>query len=509
MPNKSKEIGLAFITSLFTSALIQFSFPRILGVDGYYHIKLAYLMRTEGIIDKFVWAAHSIWVNDFSDKEFLYHVLLIPFTYINNLELAAKISVVFFSGIVLTSFFTVLKLNNVRFPWFWTFSLLLSAGFVERLNYPRAHVLSIIAMIWFVNFLLRKNLVGIAIISVLYPVTYTAFHLPIAVSILFSLSTFFFTKKFDWKVPAISLISVLFGNLIHPNFPNNLYIFFVQNFMVPFHIFYDKSPLDLGLEFQAVTTRQFIYQNFTLVIGMVTVFVFIFFGNPKTIANKSTTYQQAKGMSQWDSKNLMVLAICFSILALFSERFKEYAVPISTLAFAFYANEYFFETSFKNIFSSIKNYIAGTIIAVLILLSGIIISYMQTTLLFKEYSSYGSELVKAGEFLKNEVPRDHLIYTCDWDMSPLLFFKSHDHRYEVFLDPSFMYLWNKEFYNLWYRIGMGKYGKTSYEALKDGIGISYGVCLKRKKRGLRKVINKDSRISIIFEDKFAYIFKLG
>lgn len=496
MNNKNTEIGIFFIIALLAAALIQFSFPRILGVDGYYHIKFAYLMRTEGIIDNFYWAAHSIWAQNFSDKEFFYHVLLIPFTYMKNLELAAKISVVIFAGIALTSFFVVLKLNNIRFPWFWTFSLLLAPGFIERLNYPRAHVLSIIAMIWFVSFLIRKNLIGIVVISVLYPLTYTAFHLPIAVSMIFSAATFIFSKRFDYKTPIICLIAVLFGNLIHPNFPNNLYIFFVQNFVVPFNILYDKSPLDLATEFQPLSTKQFIFQNFTLVVGMMSVFVLSFFGRPKPVSIYS--------------KNLMVLAICFSILTLFSERFTEYAVPISTLAFAFYTNEFIHGVHFNKISTGvIKTYANKAAIIGFLLLVGIANSYLQTTLLFKKYSWYGNLLVKTGEFLKKEVPTDNVIYTCNWDITPLLFFEDHSHRYEVFLDPSYMYYWNRDFYFLWDKVGQGKYGDDTYKALKDGIGVSYGVCLKRTNKALEGIIEKDPRISIVYEDKYAYIFKLS
>ena len=204
----------------------------------------------------------------------------------------------------------------------------------------------------------------------------------------------------------------------------------------------------------------------------------------------------------------MVLAICFSTLALFSERFTEYAIPISTLAFAFYANEYIHGVPFNKIFSTeIKTYaIKAAIIG--FLLVGITNSYLQTTLLFKKYSWYGNSLVKTGEFLKKEVPTDNVIYTCDWDLSPLLFFNDHSHRYEVFLDPSYMYYWDRDFYFLWFNVGQGRYGDDTYKALKDGIGVSYGVCLKRTKKALEGIIAKDPRLSIVYEDKYAYVFKL-
>ncbi|MCK5428507.1 MAG: hypothetical protein KAI94_03500, partial [Anaerolineales bacterium] len=62
-------------------ALVQFSTPDLAGNDGYYHIKFAYLMRTEGLQPDFPWLPLTILnAREFSDHHFLYHIALIPFT---------------------------------------------------------------------------------------------------------------------------------------------------------------------------------------------------------------------------------------------------------------------------------------------------------------------------------------------------------------------------------------------------------------------------------------------
>ena len=53
------------------------------GADGYYHIKMAYLYRTGEVGAagaKFHWTRESTWNGSFSDKDFLFHIYLIPFT---------------------------------------------------------------------------------------------------------------------------------------------------------------------------------------------------------------------------------------------------------------------------------------------------------------------------------------------------------------------------------------------------------------------------------------------
>ena len=73
---------LLFIAFFVGMAVIQFSTPNLPDNDGFYHIKMAWLMRTEGLKPDFIWLPQSILnEEDFYDHHFLYHVALIPFTF--------------------------------------------------------------------------------------------------------------------------------------------------------------------------------------------------------------------------------------------------------------------------------------------------------------------------------------------------------------------------------------------------------------------------------------------
>ncbi|MCB0166908.1 MAG: hypothetical protein KDI79_21960, partial [Anaerolineae bacterium] len=76
-----------FVTLL---ALIQFSTPNLAGNDGYYHIKLAQVMGQEGLRPPFPWLPLTVLAPDrYVDHHWLYHMLLIPFTW-SDLRLGAK-----------------------------------------------------------------------------------------------------------------------------------------------------------------------------------------------------------------------------------------------------------------------------------------------------------------------------------------------------------------------------------------------------------------------------------
>src|SRR4026209_433152 len=77
-------------------AVIQFATADMPDNDGFYHIKLAWLMRTEGLKPDFSWLPLSILnQNEFYDHHFLFHVALIPFTF-GDLRIGAKSAAVIF-----------------------------------------------------------------------------------------------------------------------------------------------------------------------------------------------------------------------------------------------------------------------------------------------------------------------------------------------------------------------------------------------------------------------------
>jgi hypothetical protein len=74
-------VGLGvFLTFLAGMALIQFSSPDLPDNDGFYHIKLAEIMRTEGLRPAFPWLPLTILnAREYYDHHFLFHMALIPF----------------------------------------------------------------------------------------------------------------------------------------------------------------------------------------------------------------------------------------------------------------------------------------------------------------------------------------------------------------------------------------------------------------------------------------------
>jgi hypothetical protein len=102
-------LTLALFAVFFAAmAWVQFSTPDMPDNDGFYHIRLAEIMRTQGLKPDFSWLPLTILnPREFSDHHFLFHVGLIPFTF-GDLRLGAKWAAVFYASLTFLSIWWLL-----------------------------------------------------------------------------------------------------------------------------------------------------------------------------------------------------------------------------------------------------------------------------------------------------------------------------------------------------------------------------------------------------------------
>ncbi len=133
-----------FLLFFLGMALIQFATPDMPDNDGFYHIKLAWLMRTEGLKPEFPFLPLSILnENAFYDHHFLFHVALIPFTF-GDLRTGAKWAAVVFASLAFLAIWYLLYRQRVPYAWLWAVGLLgLSDAFLFRMSITRAQSLSL------------------------------------------------------------------------------------------------------------------------------------------------------------------------------------------------------------------------------------------------------------------------------------------------------------------------------------------------------------------------------
>ena len=452
---KNQILCLFLIFALFFTLffLIQFASLNLTGVDAYYHIKCAELYRTLGIketLNNFSILRYTVLKQYPADLALFYHLLLIPFTY-GNLIIGSKISAALLASLIFALFYWVLKKFKIQYSFCWTcLFFAASSSFIFRLTLSRSLLLAILFLILAFYLIINKNYGWLFILSIFYGLTYAALAFIPIFCFIYLLIEYCQTKKINWKLLFYPIIGLLIGLVIRPDFPQNLYIIFIQNFYVLFYKL-KEIQLNIGAEWYPISaplkTNLILLFLFTLALAFVMI----------DLIGKRIK----KGRLSLIRLYTCFLAIFFCLLTFISQRFFEYWTPF-TLLFAAFSFRYISQDRYwkdlatqfikiiGNFFTRLKLLLFVLLCLTIVLsscinASGAINSMKQADPAFDKYQG-------AGQWLKENTPAQSIIFNAGWDNFPQLFFYNHQNYYINGLDPTFMYVYDKELYWLWSNI---------------------------------------------------------
>jgi hypothetical protein len=471
---------------------VQFLSPYIRGYDGYYHIKFAALFPSLGFPDRFKWAAQSVWATGFADKELLYHLFLVPFTRFGDLATGVKFATVLLGAAVASSFYLILSLNRLRYPFLWTLLLFASGHlFLDRLGAPRPHVLSIVLLLWSVHLILNRRRRALAVVVFVYSLSYTAVHLPLALSLIVAAYLFVTERKIEWRTPLTVLGATVAGVLINPYFPNNLDIFWLQNFAVPWMAVAGGVVMRIGGEFQPWAPRELILAHLAVLV-------------PFAGAVCLTVVRPRPTSARTGS--LFVLSTTFILMTLLIGRFIEDAVPLTLFFLASFYTDRFPDLELREALKASgprrSRAIAVTATVGLLVAGLLFTTYREALPLFEAEPPMRRE---AALYLRDHTEPDELIFTCDWDDTPELFFFNDHNRYLVLLDPNFMYFHDPELWREWFSVAHGGFGGRTYDILARD--YRYGVCTYDFEH-LKRIVEGDPRMEIVHDTGWTYVFRV-
>lgn len=311
--------ALIFFLSLVVFLTIFSRFENLHGGDGYYHLSLAREYWRAGFFDSLSWARFSAMNDHFGDKEFLFHLLLMPFVRLAPSHAGANLALAFFNALV----FTIIAFLSVRAigKWGVFVPVLLfgtSAAFTLRLTSLRPEILSLILLLLATWVASRKRYFWLFVVSGLYALSYTAFHALLGLSLGWFVYTGWITRKWDWRIPLYTALGIACGLALHPNFPSNCQIWWIQN--VDF--FRYKAFLPVGREIYPHTTATALEFNFGWLLGLI-----LFW--------RSVEKRHPESTNAGPEAFFFVNAIAFSLLYISMQRFSTYCMPFVTLALLF------------------------------------------------------------------------------------------------------------------------------------------------------------------------------
>jgi hypothetical protein len=488
----------AILSGVFLAfmGLVQFSTPDLPDNDGFYHIKLAYLMRTEGLKPEFPWLPLTVLnPREFYDHHFLFHVSLIPYTF-GDLRLGAKFAAASFSSLAFLSIWWLLHRQRLPCAPLWALGLLgISEAFIYRMSITRAQSLSLAFLALGLHWLLAKKYNRLLVLGFIYVWFYNAFPLLVGVAGVYVLATWFAERRLDLRPLLYSSAGIALGLLINPYFPYN--ITFALHHMLPKLL--ETTAVSVGSEWYPYDTGQ--------LLGNSPLALVAFLGGALAL-----------GLSgrRADTRTLtsFLLACLFGLMLFQSRRFIEY-FPAFALIFAAFSWSSLIEPQSANMQISYKDreadrgwksFLWPAIAVTIFLIVGIRPTFRaakESLGTSKPYQLYSN----ASAWLQANTSPGARVFQTDWDDFPRLFFYNTHNTYLIGLDPTYMQLYDAGLYDRWVEITRGRVVNPS-TAISTEFGSGFVLTDLLHEDFIQRA-EDDSGMEAVYQDEDAIIYQIN
>jgi hypothetical protein len=464
-------------------AIIQFATPNLVGNDGYYHIKLAQVMREQGLRPEFIWLPLTILnIEAYYDHHFLYHVMLIPFTF-GDLRQGAKWASVIFPAFTFLAGWILLRGQRVSYAVLWALGLMaVSSAFLYRMSMPRVQAVSLLVILLALHFTLTQRYRWLLPLSFLYVWLYDAFPLILVVVGVYVATRWLLDGQLKPTPLAYTIAGVGLGLLINPYFPDNLV--FIYHHLAP--KLTDATATKVGNEWYPYKTWTLVENSGPALLAFIAG-IFALGLNPKRM-NRTTTI-------------LLIITVLFGVMLFKSRRFVEY-FPAFALLFCAAA-----WTPLINSWRQSKLWLRWGLPALLVMLLIPAITWnVQATQESLQKSKPYQRYAAASAWLQENTPAQSRIFQTDWDDFTRLYFYNTHNTYTLGLDPTYMQLYDVALFEQWVDITKGR-EETPAKVIANNFGGEY-VLTDLKHRSFLREAQADPQLEEIYRDEYAVIFRV-
>jgi len=449
--------------------------------DGYYHIKWSSLLwenfKHGHWLPTFQWLPLTVLnPHDYADHHFLFHLLQIPFLWFFEPVTAAKVAAVMFATLAIFSVYWMMFRYGVKHQLVWLAALMTcSNAFFYRMNMAKAPPLTIIISVLGIHLLFQRKYVWLLPLMFAFVWTYSLFPLLFIAAVIWTIIIAWNERRFEWRPVVYTGVGLVLGNIINPYFPQNLYLFW-EHFTEKFRIGSDFA-VAVGGEWYPYAGNELL-MIFPIALAAMVLGYILFVPRKAALPEKAAFF----------------LAFVTILLAaqFRSKRFAEYFPPFAIL-FAAFAWTSFTEPKVAELPEEFQREIdpyldvdkptekaawvrAAKIAApwvVGIFLSiwwfynlvglhqfGQNIDGMRDEISGNEpdakYRAAMRWATGRDETGAENIPAGEIIFNCNWDDFPKLFFLDTEHRYVYGLDPNYLYSANPDLYKAVKDITEGK-----------------------------------------------------
>ncbi|MDP8922636.1 MAG: hypothetical protein M3O34_07140 [Chloroflexota bacterium] len=498
---------IATIIVALTFSSVQWATPNIIGIDGYFHIKFAQLIREQGwrmlLPIEFPWLQLTI-LNpaEYTNHHLLFHLLLTPFT-LGDLRIGAKLApVVFASGALLVAYQLMVE-HRVRYPLLWLVVMLASSGpFLYRLSQTRRQSLTLLLLLLALYLAFKGRGRWLVPLGFAFIWLFDGFPLLLGVCGAAFLGDWWGRRRPNWGLVLYPALGVLLGTVVNPYFPNNVqfsYLHMLPKVLQLVGIDHADTPIQVGNEWYPYS-RDFLWRANWLAILLVPAGLL-----PLALDARPSRLRAVDGKVI----ALGIVALTFLVLFLRSRRWIE-AEPVFATLFCAFAWSRAMPDRITDLFRSHVSQmrrqrlalagVALATVAVLVQLNASVTAAMNDTRSTRDYTRY-----RAGaQWLAANTPDGARVFATDWDDFPELFFWNTHNTYLIGLDPTYMYLYDGPLYLQWRAITRGQVERPG-ALIRDVYGAGW-VFTDHAHRDFLRQAAEDPELVEVFRDNQVILF---
>lgn len=220
---------------LLYTCFLQFGSPSFCDPDSYYHIAVSRFINDLGPRYPFHWAQFSTLRDSFADKDFFFHLTIVPFfSLTQDAVLAGKYAFVLLASVFVAAYAFILRRYlpgplAAAFLFLPFLSSVFTSYFLQLRSVTLANALTILG----IYFLITKRSRHLFAVAALYPLTHISFFTLIVIVSAGEALRRAFTKEFHARNIYAVLLGTALGCLLNPNFPHNLYAVYLNGIVLP------------------------------------------------------------------------------------------------------------------------------------------------------------------------------------------------------------------------------------------------------------------------------------
>lgn len=509
---------LIIFAAIITGTLLLHGSAAIIpDVDSFYHIRHAWLYRTEGIFDSALpWAQFSVVNTIGADLWYGFHILLIPLTLFSNMLTGIAIGGILITIATALLVYAALTRLRVRWPGFWLFVFVFAtADLLYRITMLRPHPLSLGLSLLLFAFLVthdedakkeKRTLWYIFAIGAAFSWIHISLSwLPVLIAL--AVAGFRVLQKIQpqWRKLIVLGAGLLTGILLRPNPFGAIRLAYIQ----VFKLLFEKQgglPIRFGREL-----TPFVFENFADQLIPITILLAAGGGFLVWLMIKKRLPQEYK-TALWGSALLALFFayLTFGVARRSNEIFIGFAIIFLALLW-----------TLRPRFSVWWGGAIGIVMVAALFYMPFKTLYRYNTYLQNAFYPY--RFAEAAAWLQNNTAPQEIVFHSHWDRFAQLFYWNPNNYYINGMDPIFLFAhdqslyWKTHFYAI-DQAGPFTCGKirceageteSTYNVLVNDFHASYVFVEPLRSSKLYQYLQSDERFEKVFDNSSEAIFRIA